>query len=209
MDTYKYLGVWISKQRNFRKAISYLGNQEKKVICALKQCLYKLKSPPVPVPLQLFNSIVKPVLCYGCEIGGFTKHKEIERSEMHYLKYILHLPKSATNVAVCGELGQFPIHLYWKESIFKYWCRVNTEEVPLHVKQAVLVQSTMLNDGKSCWLSKSQQIYNEAGLSFKFSMAGTEFTRQHVNEVMTQLSDQFVQDWYVQVSRPGGEGRRI
>ena len=64
---------------------------------------------------------------------------------------------------------------------------------------SILVQSTMLNDGKSCWLSKTQQIYNEAGLSFKFSMAGTEFTRQHVNEVMTQLSDQFVQDWSVQL----------
>ena len=36
-------------------------------------------------------------------------------------------------------------------------------------------------------------------------MAATEFTRQHVNEVMTQLSDQFVQDRYVQLSRPGGK----
>ena len=80
---------------------------------------------------------------------------------------------------------------------------MNAEEVPLHVKQAVLVQFTMLNDGRSCWLSKTQQIYNEAGLCFKFSMAGTEFTRQHVNEVMTQLSEQFVQHWYVQLSRPG------
>ena len=72
------------------------------------------------------------------------------------------------------------------------------------MKQAVLVQFTMLNDGRSCWLSKTQRIYNEAGLCFKFSMAATEFTRQHVNEVMTQLSEQFVQDWYVQLSRPGG-----
>ena len=189
MDTYKYLGVWISKQRNFKKAISYLGNQAKNVICALKQCLCKLKYPPV---------------CYGCEIWGFTKNEKIERIEIHYLKCILHLPKSATNIAEHGEWGQFPIHLYWKENILKYWCRVNTEEVPLHVKQAVLEQSTMLNDDKSCWLSKSQQIYNEAGLSFKFSMAVTESTRQHVNEVMTQLGDQFVQDWSVQLSRPGG-----
>ena len=107
MDTYKYLGVWISKQRNFKKAISYLGNEAKKVICALKQCLCKLKSPPVPVALQLFNSVVKPVLCYGCEIWRFTKHEEIE---MHYFKYILHLPKSAINITVRGELGQFPSH---------------------------------------------------------------------------------------------------
>ena len=117
------------------------------IICALKQCLCKLKSPPVPVALYLFNSIVQPVLCYGCEIWGFTKNEEIE---VHYLKYILHLQKSAINIAVHGKLSQFPIQLYWKENIHKYWCRVNAEEVPLHVKQAVLVKSTMLNDGKSC-----------------------------------------------------------
>ena len=84
---------------------------------------------------------------------------------------------------------------------------MNVVEVPLHVKQAVLVQSTMLNDSRFCWLSKTQQIHNEAGLSFKFSMAGTDFTRQHVNKVMTQLSDQFVHDWYVQLSRQGEETR--
>ena len=159
----KYLGVWISKQRNFQKAITYRGSQAKKVICALKQCLCKLKSPPVPVALQLFNSIVKPVLCYGCEIWGFTKNEEIERIEMHYLKYILHLPKSATNIAVRGELGQFPIHLYSKESILKNWCRVNTEEVPLHIKQAVLVQSTMVSP--VCCQKHSEFIMKQVCLS--------------------------------------------
>jgi len=74
----------------------------------------RLKAPPVPVALQLYNSIVKPVMCYGWEIWGFTKNEEIE---MQYLKYILYLPKNATNIAVRGELGQFPIDLYWKERI--------------------------------------------------------------------------------------------
>ena len=61
-----------------------------------KQCLIKLQAPPVNVALHLFNSIIKPILCYGCEIWGFTVKEEIERIEVQYLKYILHLPNNAT-----------------------------------------------------------------------------------------------------------------
>ena len=32
-----------------------------------------------------------------------------------------------------------------------------------------------------------------------------ESTKQHVNEVMTRLSDQFIQDWFVRISIPEGK----
>lgn len=38
----------------------------------------------------------------------------------------------------------------------------------------------------------------------KVNMASTESTQQHVNEEMTQLRDQYVQDWLVQLNRPEG-----
>ena len=97
--------------------------------------------------------------------------EEIERIEVQYLKYILHLPKNATNSAVHGELGQFPLHLFWKENIIKYWCRVNTDDIPEYLKLAVNIQHEMLKNSKLCWLSKIQNIYNSAGLSCKFSSA--------------------------------------
>ena len=64
------------------------------------------------VALHLFISIIKQKLCYGCEICGFIEKEEIERIELQYLKYILQLPNNATNSAVLGELGQFPLHLF-------------------------------------------------------------------------------------------------
>ena len=39
------------------------------------------------VALHLFNSIIKPILCYGCENWGFIVKEEIERIEVQYLKY--------------------------------------------------------------------------------------------------------------------------
>ena len=86
VEDYKYLGMWISTMTNFKKDIHHISSQSKKVIFALKQCLIKLQAPPVSVALHLFNSIIKPILCYGCEIWGFTVKEEIERIEVQYLK---------------------------------------------------------------------------------------------------------------------------
>ena len=113
-DSYKYLGVWISRDT---KAIEYIRNKVKTATFTLKQSLLKLKLPPTPVAIQLFTM---PMLCYGSEIWGFYEDKEVETTVLQYFKYILGLPGNATNIAVRGEVGQFPIHLCWIENIIKY-----------------------------------------------------------------------------------------
>ena len=37
-------------------------------------------------------------------------------------------------------------------------------------------------------------------------MSGNENSKAHVNEIMTQLSDQFIQNWLCQINAP--EGRK-
>ena len=99
VNSYKYLGVWISKNGKFTKSKTTLCLQAKKVVFGLKRAIAKLKSPPVQVSLHLYNTIVRPFLCYGCEVWGFHSDPNIERVEMDYIKYILHLPAKATNSA--------------------------------------------------------------------------------------------------------------
>ena len=44
------------------------------------------------------------LLIYGSEIWGFMEDSSLETVELQYLKYILHVPITATNIAVRGEL---------------------------------------------------------------------------------------------------------
>ena len=60
----------------------------------------------------------------------------------------------------------------------------------------------MLENGKNCW---PKRLYDTAGVPFNFNMAGTDYTTHHVNEVMKQLSDQFIQDWFGQLNSPGSK----
>ena len=114
-QSYKYLGVWFTKNGKFTKAKKHLADQAKKTMFSLQSTIARLHHPPIPIILQLYESMLKPIMCYGCEIWGFTENTDLEKVELRFLKAILHLPTSAPNMAVRGELGQLPIHMWWKE----------------------------------------------------------------------------------------------
>ena len=57
------------------------------------------------ITLKLFDTMVLPILSYGAKIWGFMEDSNLEAVELHYLKHILHVPLTASNIAVRGELG--------------------------------------------------------------------------------------------------------
>ena len=93
----KYLGIWITTNGHFRKAEQHLTNQVKKALFSLKAAIQIFKFPPVSVSLKHFDAMIIPILCYGCKI---CERSDLEVVEMNFLKYVLHLPLNASNIAV-------------------------------------------------------------------------------------------------------------
>ena len=62
---------------------------------------------------KLFDTLITPILEYGCQIWNFqaVNNREIEILHCKFCKFILKVPSSATNVGVYGELGRKPMHL--------------------------------------------------------------------------------------------------
>ena len=69
----------------------------------------RLKLVPIDVQLQLFDSVVMPVLIYGCELWGFESLAIIEKVNLQFLKYTLHLKNSTQLCMIYGELGRLQI----------------------------------------------------------------------------------------------------
>ena len=150
MEAYKYLGVWITTDGSYGRAKQHLANQGKKAVYSLKTTIRKLQYPPVLISLKLFDTMVLPILSYGAEIWGFMEDSSLEAVKLHYLKHILHVPLTASNIAVRGELGQLPIHLIWKERILSYWDRLCSNDIPMLLKEAVAQAHQLGQSGKKC-----------------------------------------------------------
>jgi len=57
--------------------------------------------------LKIFDTLVSPILLYGCEVIGFEKNDNIEKVNLQFLKNILRVRTTTPNYLVYGELGRF------------------------------------------------------------------------------------------------------
>ena len=75
---YKYLGIVLSESGSLKLTISTLANQANKALFILQKAISKLSYPKPSLLLHLFDSLVRPVLDYGCEIWGYLPTEDLE-----------------------------------------------------------------------------------------------------------------------------------
>ncbi|MEW8561886.1 MAG: hypothetical protein AB2541_07265, partial [Candidatus Thiodiazotropha sp.] len=79
---------------------------------------------PFKMLLQLFDTFVKSILNYSCEVWGFSSADRCERVHRKYLKRLLGVKMSTNNIALYGETGRFPLFLDRYVRIIKYRLKI-------------------------------------------------------------------------------------
>ena len=88
------------------------------------------------IKLKLFDSMVKPILLYGCQVWS-QELIHIESKDMSKLdgvpsvqvhnkqcKYILGVRKHSSSIAARAELGRFPMYLRIIKLTLKFWLQI-------------------------------------------------------------------------------------
>ena len=65
--------------------------------------------------LQLFYSMIVPILLHGSEVTGFENSDILERLCTQFYNIILNVKKSTPNCILYGELGRYPISIKLKQ----------------------------------------------------------------------------------------------
>ena len=118
-DSFVYLGTMFSYNGRFIKNNQRLYDQARKAMFAVLSKSRKLHLP-VDIQLQLFDSMVIPILLYGSEVTGFEKHDILERLCIQYYKIVLKVKKTTPNLMLYGELGRFPISVLIKSRMIGF-----------------------------------------------------------------------------------------
>lgn len=133
VDCYKYLGVDFHSSGKFIQAVSSLSDKAKKAYFALKSKLPYSENLSVKTWLQLFNSMITPILTYGSEvwISEFKPNFEaldkskLEKTQNSIFKNILGVHGKSSNLAVRCELGTLPISIKCYQLMYKYYERLS------------------------------------------------------------------------------------
>lgn len=159
---YVYLGIEVSSSGTFKAAIDRLYKKACKAYNSLKQEFNFYNGTKPKVILKLFDTMVQPILTYGCEIWGcfgWTKQsyraisnyimnqkQSFEKLHIKVCKNSLGLNYKCPDISARSELGRYPIMGTIVKHIFSYWQHVLNSE------------STLLNNGSSSLLNDALKV---------------------------------------------------
>ena len=117
---YHYLGVIFNYNGTFGKNVTNTVDKGHNAMYRLLNSTRKL----MDLSLDMFESIVIPVITYGCKICGMENITKLETLQLKYFKYILGSNSTTFSIMVYGELGRFPVDIEITTRLLCFWANI-------------------------------------------------------------------------------------
>jgi len=158
VQTFKYMGILLETTPNLDSAVEHLAAASRHSLFALNQCCAMLRIMDVKLCCNLFNTLVRSITNYACEV--WVDSKKIEAIEVVYrgfLKSLLGVRKTTSTSIVLAKFGKFPFeHFAWGQALL-YYNRVSTITKNRILGKAWEAQLVMLAVGKKCWVGSMKK----------------------------------------------------
>ena len=103
VSDYVYLGTTFNYNGKMNKAMKKQVTQARRALFSMLVKCKKLELP-IDINCELFDSLIVPILTYGCELWGYNSLDIIESFHRKFLKIQLHVNKRTANCIAYGEL---------------------------------------------------------------------------------------------------------
>jgi len=128
VQSFRYLGLELHSTRGMAVAIDKLTATEKKAVFALRRRCNDMSITDPEIMCQLFDSLVRPVLSYACEVWtsciGAKGLQQAEQVHIMFLRGILGVNKTTSTFVVLGEFGRYPLEYFWWQQTLNYYDRL-------------------------------------------------------------------------------------
>ena len=104
-----------------------------------RRCMFISLSDPTSI-CKLFDILVLPILAYGCQVWAIDPKVAENAEKLHrlFLKQLLGVRKSTTNLIVLADFGRFPLQFHCWQHILRYHNRA------LHLPNSRLVKLALV-----------------------------------------------------------------
>ena len=80
--------------------------------------------------------MIKPILCYGSEIWGYSYVDKIEKVQIQFCKQYCNLPQNTPDILALGECGRLPLCITYMSNCIKFW--LNITRMENHTRTSVI-----------------------------------------------------------------------
>lgn len=97
---------------------------------------------------KLFDSMVKPILCYGAEIWGNEFKNRIEQVHAKLCKKYCNLSNKTSTVFALGECGRMQLCIPYMTKGIKYWLKRLHIDRQRYLKQSYILLKRLDENGR-------------------------------------------------------------
>ena len=103
-----------------------------------------------------FDTLIKPILMYGSDLWGCNKNGQscVDKVFFQFMRYVLHVKPSTSNLIVIGESGKFPPSVYCIISVMCFVNRLHHMDASRIPKQVYNEMVHLSEHGFTNWTSK-------------------------------------------------------
>ena len=86
VNSYKYLGLFLTTRMTFSNAVDETANTARKGIIDILRTLWRRGNFSATIFLKMFDAQIKPIVLYGSDILGLKEYKSVEKVHTFALK---------------------------------------------------------------------------------------------------------------------------
>ena len=198
---FRYLGCTISSRGKI--LINELIDSARRGLFSLNTYFNSNKDIVPSIKIQLFNSMILPILTNSSEVWGVYNLDLIETFYLSFLKCLLGVKKSTPGSFVYGELGIFPLKIEIQMRVIKYWLKIIRPSLSYDNYIRKIYLELMLTNiyfpEKVTWVSKVKDILFKCGMGVFWLVQKVENENMFLRNIRQRLTDMYRQEWHASV----------
>ena len=180
-SSFIYLGIVYTDDKPISNAIvKNLTKAKQAAQLMLRRC-HSMDIGNVYIKCKLFDSLVKPILCYGCELWspyilakGRTFHGIDGAAEVWHrciLRQMVGVRHSVSTSILMNELGRQPICISWIKQSLNFWNKICSRSDDDIVKIAMKESLSMATSSRCGWAFNFNKLLRNIGHAPMHQMA--------------------------------------
>lgn len=145
------------------------------------------------VKLELFTSMIIPILTNCCGVWGVYNIDSIESFYLSFLKSLLCAKKSTPGSFIYGELGVYPLKIEIQMRVLKYWLKIIRPSLKYdnYIRKIYLelLLKNIYFPEKVTWVTKVKDILFNCGIGFYWFNQKVDNKKLFFSSIKQRLTD--------------------
>ena len=203
VNTFKYLGLEFNKNKRYTTAIKSNLIKGRRAAFSISKKARKLNLS-VSCQIHILNTIVKPILLYGCEIFCFENVNMLNVFYVQCLKRILCLKRTTPSYMVYGETGCTPLYVDIMKRALCFYVKLQQPNngTLASVMLSALHKKHHRGDIESKYLIYIRQSLNSIGLPllYNYDPHTTTINNTTFSSLKRAVADMYIHDWHTTIN---------